>query len=149
MTATPDITPSPSFHRHVVEGPPDQCWEWRGPLSRAGYGISRVKEGGRWRTACGHQIAYFLATGRWERMADGRMVRHLCHNPKCCNPRHLRGGTHADNAADDVARRAGLSLLPPKVRGCPVAPGVFAGAALEDWRESSRRWPPERAGGRP
>lgn len=30
----------------------------------------------------------------------GLVVRHLCNNPKCCNPRHLTLGTRAQNNAD-------------------------------------------------
>ena len=29
----------------------------------------------------------------------GLVVMHLCHNPPCCNPRHLRVGTKAENEA--------------------------------------------------
>lgn len=31
-----------------------------------------------------------------------RLVRHLCHNPRCVNPLHLAEGTHQDNANDRV-----------------------------------------------
>lgn len=89
----------------------DECWPWTGSTMTNGYGQTRVKENGRWRGAGAHQVAYYQATGRWERGAEGRLVRHLCHNRLCCNPAHLAGGTPAENGEDRIARNAGRSLL--------------------------------------
>lgn len=96
------------------------CWPWVGKLTPAGYGQSRVKEDGRWRTAGAHQIAHYLATGRWERGAHGRLVRHLCRNRRCCNPAHLRGGTAQDNADDRVSHDAGEVLVRRNPLALPV-----------------------------
>jgi hypothetical protein len=49
-----------------------------------------------------HRRALELATG--QSIPAGQLVRHSCDNPPCCNPAHLSTGTHADNAADMVAR---------------------------------------------
>lgn len=73
-----------------------------------GYGQTRVKMDGRWRAAGAHQVANFLSTGRWERKSEGRLVRHLCHNRRCCNPAHLRGGTPLQNALDRYERKFGI-----------------------------------------
>lgn len=91
---------------------PTGCWPWTGKLTDNGYGRSRVKENGGWRTAGAHQVAHYLATGRWERRSEGRLVRHLCHNRRCCNPAHLRGGTPLENAFDRAERRAGRDHVP-------------------------------------
>lgn len=32
----------------------------------------------------------------------GQEARHLCGTSRCCNPRHLKPGTHAENEADKV-----------------------------------------------
>lgn len=85
-----------------------------------GYGASRVKMHGGWRSAGAHQIAHYVKTGRWERQAEGRVVRHLCHNPPCCNPDHLVGGSHQDNSDDQVARRLGIRLTPLRPLVLPV-----------------------------
>jgi hypothetical protein len=102
-----------------------------------GYGQTRVRRDNRWCGAGAHQVAYYVATGRWERQADGRLVRHLCHNRLCCNPAHLVGGTPAENADDRVARRDGRSLLPPRNL---LLGNFFPGykgpaAALTAWRD--------------
>ncbi|MGH7021665.1 MAG: HNH endonuclease signature motif containing protein [Brevundimonas sp.] len=106
-------------------GGPAACWPWTGALMTNGYGQTRIKRDGRWRGAGAHQVAYHLATGRWERRAEGRQVRHLCHNRRCCNPAHLRGGSALDNAWDRQARLSGVVLLPMWSLRLPVA-GVAA-----------------------
>lgn len=112
--SVPQIEIAKSWRARVDRsGGPYGCWPWTGRLTVSGYGMSRVKEGGVWRTAGAHQIAHFVATGRWERKADRRLVRHLCHNRRCCNPAHLRGGTPIENAEDRAARVAGQRLVPP------------------------------------
>lgn len=82
----------------------------------SGYGQVRIELDGRKRAAGAHQVAHYLATGRWERRDDGRLVRHLCHNRRCCNPRHLKGGTPRENTWDREARVNGVSLLPGRRR---------------------------------
>lgn len=94
-------------------GGPAACWPWRGALMTNGYGQTRVKMDGRWRGAGAHQVAYYVATGRWERRDEGRLVRHLCHNRVCCNPFHLRGGTPQSNAWDRHQRLQSGPLAMP------------------------------------
>ena len=36
-------------------------------------------------------------------LANDLIVRHVCHNPRCINPKHLKCGTHKQNAQDRVA----------------------------------------------
>ncbi|MFC5374753.1 HNH endonuclease signature motif containing protein [Brevundimonas faecalis] len=111
--AANSIEIAPSWRARVDRrGGGAACWPWTGGLMTNGYGQTRVRMQGRWRSAGAHQVAYYLATGVWERRADGRLVRHLCHNRLCCNPAHLRGGTALDNAWDRQARISGTALLP-------------------------------------
>lgn len=46
-----------------------------------------------------HRVAYFLY---YEQDPGDLLVRHLCHNRRCANPRHLVLGTHLDNSRDMV-----------------------------------------------
>lgn len=50
------------------------------------------------------------------KVKKGLLVRHLCNNPKCINPAHLREGTPAQNTMDAV--RAGRWQ-----QGCRFKPG--------------------------
>lgn len=69
------------------------CWEWTGSTNTGGYGNTRW---GR-KTALTHRLAYSLSCGP---IPDGACILHSCDNRTCCNPSHLRIGTHRDNMAD-------------------------------------------------
>ena len=79
-------TPRPNYN---------PCWLWQGALDKYGYG--------QFKTVAGtsplktHRIAYAVCKGE---IPSGMHVLHSCNNPQCCNPAHLRVGTHAENMAD-------------------------------------------------
>ena len=84
------------FWNHVTILGSNDCWPWNGTRDPEwGYGGVRVED----RIERSHRVAFFLTHGYWP-----KVCRHSCDNPPCCNPAHLLDGTHADNAADKVAR---------------------------------------------
>ena len=70
------------------------CWLWTDHRDRKGYG--RIKINGQTRFA--HHIALELVG--FIIPAEFLQVRHLCHNPPCCRPSHLKIGTSQDDADD-------------------------------------------------
>lgn len=77
----------------------DDCWLYTGALNFHGYGILGWNiDGVRYRTRA-HRIAWIRENGELD---DELYIRHLCHNPACCNPKHLKPGTHLDNMNDNI-----------------------------------------------
>lgn len=74
------------------------CWPFMGRRSRVGYGRIQYKR----KTRMAHSVALEIATGH---RPSGMIAMHLCDNPPCCNPTHLRWGTYQDNADDAVSKR--------------------------------------------
>lgn len=76
------------------------CWIWsRGLTGGEHGGYGKVKIGGR--TLLAHRVM-------WEQSGRDRaeVLDHLCEQPACINPEHLRAGTQADNV-----RRGALTRL--------------------------------------
>lgn len=71
-----------------------ECWVWRGAANERGYG--------RYADTMAHRVAYTLIKGE---IPEGALVRHVCDNPPCCNPKHLLIGSHSDNSKDAIDRR--------------------------------------------
>lgn len=74
------------------------CWEWTGKQwNKTWYGVFWLNG----RNHGAHRIAYELSVGP---IPPGLCVLHICDNPLCVRPDHLRLGTHAENRADCVAK---------------------------------------------
>src|SRR6267154_977282 len=76
------------------------CWPYTGYCDKDGYGHIGGKLGVK-TGFLAHRVAFWLTKGK---IRDGSKIRHTCDNPPCCNPKHLRQGSHQDNM-DDMIRR--------------------------------------------
>ncbi len=79
------------------------CWEWKRSCNSAGYG--QLTENKTYWLA--HRYAYVCTYGE---IKSSEVIRHKCHNPKCCNPEHLLSGTHKDNWHDSSEQHLTASL---------------------------------------
>lgn len=78
--------------KYVVD-PVTGCWNWTGKQNKAGYGCITVEGVG----TRAHRAMYFLLNQEADRSL---VVMHMCDNPRCINPEHLRLGTQRDNMLD-------------------------------------------------
>jgi hypothetical protein len=77
-------------------------------MTRGGYGQLNVRKV----LLKAHRLSWYIHFGSFP---DGLFIRHLCHNPSCCNPSHLLPGTAAQNHED--MRRAGRMFVPEPIKG--------------------------------
>lgn len=70
-----------------------QCWEWTRSCSSSGYG-QLTEQGEYWNA---HVYSWVIHNGP---RPDKQVIRHRCHNKKCCNPDHLLSGTYKENWLD-------------------------------------------------
>jgi hypothetical protein len=75
-----------------------KCWEWRAGLFDNGYGQFKVD--GQSTQAHRFAFAYFNGGG----LEAWAHICHQCDNRKCCNPRHLFGGSARDNVYDAMGK---------------------------------------------
>lgn len=106
------------FWSKVAVGDTNDCWPWIAP-SRTTYGYGLFKRNGK--SLFAHRISLALAIGE---VPSAILVLHNCDNPPCCNPAHLRVGTHRDNIMDAIAKGR---AKPPK-----QLPEHYS--FLRDWR---------------
>lgn len=99
----PRYAPTKSLADKLAEGTPTglpdtECWEWTKTRDAEGYGrITRA--GGVYRA---HRVSYEHANDT--KIPTGLMIRHMCDNPPCVNPGHLKTGSNLDNMRDRADR---------------------------------------------
>ena len=97
-------------------GPDGECWEWIAGKNGVGYGMFRVDG----KVILAHRVAYELYCGP---VPKGKIVRHRCDNPPCCNPSHVLLGTVQDNVDDRVRRNR--SAQGERVSGAKLTEAVI------------------------
>lgn len=75
-----------------------ECWNWTAGTFAQGYGQFWWNGGPQ----KAHRMAFELTNGS---IPEGTFILHSCDNRLCCNPAHLRAGTHMDNMTDMTRRR--------------------------------------------
>ena len=77
------------------------CWNYTGQLDGGGYGVLNLRKGkSKWGIKV-HRLMWEHYNGP---IPKGMFILHQCDNRRCCNPAHLRPGTHQENMDEAKAR---------------------------------------------
>lgn len=74
------------------------CHEYSSNLDRCGYGRFKV---GKHQLGA-HKVMYLLTVGNYDQI--NKELMHICDNPACINPEHLKPGTHKENIQDCIMK---------------------------------------------
>src|SRR5574337_677951 len=66
-----------------------ECWLWTSATNK-GYGLFMLDGKAQW----AHRLTYEDANGP---IPEGREIDHICRNPACVRPSHLRAVVHIEN----------------------------------------------------
>jgi hypothetical protein len=81
-----------------------KCWDWTGSCDDNGYGLFNKKfpEINIHVKEKAHRLAFVVYTGLY--LPPGVQVNHICDNPACFNPDHLKLGSNGLNGQDKCNR---------------------------------------------
>lgn len=66
------------------------CWIWTGSLNRQGYGQFYFNH----KQGRAHRYSFIHFKGE---IPQDKVIDHICNNPQCVNPKHLRAVTNKEN----------------------------------------------------
>lgn len=79
----------------------ETCWLWTGPVRSKKSHYGRFQIGNK--KVAAHRYSYELHVGP---IPEGLYLDHICHNPPCVNPDHLRPVTSKQNQENQLGLRS-------------------------------------------
>ena len=85
------------FYTHIdlPKHPEQDCWIWKGPLNGGPGNYGYIYLDGRKQMA--HRFSVEIHTQK--KIPEGKVISHICNNPQCVNPYHLKIATQQQNMA--------------------------------------------------
>lgn len=109
--------------RYEVDGL-SGCWNWTARKNKKGYGVISGKINEKRYVLAGkamlaHRVSWIIHKGDIPHSdsCHGTVVMHICDNPSCVNPDHLRLGTQSDNVKDMVMKGRKVAGAWQKAKG--------------------------------
>lgn len=89
------------FWNRVLIGSTKDCWPWQAGKNsnRPGFTYGVFWLFGKSRLCPRLALSFYLG----EEVTEPEIM-HLCDNPICCNPHHLKGGSHTENMRDMLSK---------------------------------------------
>lgn len=94
----------------LVPASVDDCLLWAKTYA-SGYGYLHL----RGKNVPAHRISYQLANGP---IPEGKVIDHLCHNPRCVNPNHLEAVSQQENVLRGYVIPVAASWRGPRKQHC-------------------------------
>ena len=96
------------------------CWNWTATLNTDGYGVIAGEINGKRYAPKGqqmlaHRVSWILFRGEIpnSKAQHGTVVMHICDNPRCVNPKHLKLGTQDNNVQDMISKGRQVVAVKP------------------------------------
>lgn len=75
----------------------ENCWNWTASVNTYGYGCFWWN-GKQWQA---HRVSWYIKYNSFPKDC----LLHICDNPRCINPQHLKEGSQKDNIQDKVLKQ--------------------------------------------
>lgn len=99
------------FWQKVYKRTGDECWNWKAGKDKDGYGRFTLMTR---KIVRAHRYSYELKYGT---IKEGLVIDHMCRNPSCVNPKHLRQVTNKINILIGMSNPAKNSRKTHCLRG--------------------------------
>jgi hypothetical protein len=97
------------FWRFVDKRAEDECWPWIGNTNPKGYGQFSVGKKAQGSEGA-HRTSWKIHNN--QDIPSKMHIMHLCDNPICVNPKHLRLGTAKENTHDMIQKGRKRTVAP-------------------------------------
>lgn len=81
----------------------EECYSHNGYKNKLGYKSLQFRYNTNKYSMEAHRASYMLHNNVQLKTTD--VVMHICDNPSCINPKHLKLGSHNDNVQDRVNKK--------------------------------------------
>jgi hypothetical protein len=90
------------FEKRILGKCESECFSFKGFKDKLGYVSFQFRSNGMKKNIFAHRASYMIHN--LEEIRTDDVIMHMCDNPSCINPNHLKRGTHMDNVKDRIMK---------------------------------------------